>query len=118
MKQDKALQKLLSGSKPEELSFGFKQKAMNHIFVVAEKKSRRKYALSMVLVSLVSLAIIAGAVYVLNLYYTLSFSLTFPRLNYSDETKSIILFSFYISSIVLFLLGLDSYLRRLKKKME
>ena len=118
MNRDKALHKVLKTSGQNELPFGFEQRVMKAVFIKAEKEAKCRSALSLILVSLVSLAIISGAVYVLNLYYSLSFSLNVPRITYTSETKSILAFSFYIASIVLFLLGLDSYLRRLKKKVE
>ena len=118
MKQDKALKKIVSKSKPEGLSYGFENKIMKAIFIEAEKQAKRRFALNMALVSSVSLAIIAGTIYILYTYYSVSFSFNIPHFSFSSETKSIFLFSFYIATIVLLLLGMDLYFRRLKKKAE
>lgn len=91
---------------------------MNAIYLEAEKQSKRRFALGMFLVSMVSIAIISGTVYVLYTYYSVSFSFNMPQIKFSNESKSIFLFSFYIAIIVMFLLGLDGYLRRLKKRTE
>ena len=118
MKQDKALKKIVSKSKPEGLSYGFENKIMKAIYLEAEKQSKRRFALSMALVSFVSLAIIAGAIYILITYYSVSFSFTMPQFSLSSEAKSTFWFSLYIALIVMFLLGLDTIFRQLKKKSE
>lgn len=118
MEQDKAIQKVLNNSKLIGLPYGFENKVMKAIFQKAEKQVKRKFALNIVLVSLVSIAIISGTFYILHNYYSVSLNLTIPQLNYSNETKYIFAFSFYIAFIVLFLLWLDTFLRRLKKKIE
>lgn len=115
MKQDKALKKTLSKFKTGGLSYGFDQRVMNAIFVEADKKKKRSSILSLGLVSLVSLVIIGGAIYLINAYTSFSFSLTFPRMQFSEETRNILLFSFYIAALVLVLLGFDTFFRRLKQ---
>lgn len=118
MKQDKAIKKLISATKSEGLSYGFENKVMKAIYREAEKQTKRRFALNMALVSLVSLALVAAAVYVLHHFYSLSFSLKMPQLSMAGDNKTLVLFSLYIAALVLFLLGLDLYFRRLRKKLE
>lgn len=118
MKTDKALHKALQRHKNTGLSFGFDQRVMKAVFIAAEKRKKRSTVLSFALVSLVSLLIIGGATYLIKTYTSFCFSLTFPRIHFSEESRDILFFSFYIGSIVLVLLGFDSFFRKLKNDRE
>lgn len=118
MKQDKALKKTLANIESKGLSYGFDQKVMKLVLVEAEKKRKRTNVLSLGLVSMVSLLIVVGASYLINTYTSFSSSISFPQIQFSESTRSIIFFSLYIAAIVLILLGFDGYLRRLKQKQH
>lgn len=118
MKQDKALKKTLTKVDPGGLSYGFDQRVMHAVYVAAEKKNKRSSILSLGLVSLVSLLIIGGAVYLINTYTSFSLSFTFPQIQFTKESRNILFFSSYIAAIVLVLLGFDTFFRRLKHNKE
>lgn len=120
MKTDKALQKSLLRNKPE-LPYGFEDRVMRQIMLEVERKSRLSYYRAMGLVSFVSLALIAGALYVLYTYFNFNFLdlfagvkvsiLEHPSMLVTNETSPILAFSIYIALLMLFLLGMDHFFR-------
>lgn len=120
MKTDKALQKALLRNKPE-LPYGFEDRVMRQIMLGVERKSRLSYYRALGLVSFVSLALIAGVLYVLYTYVGFNFLdlfagvnvpvLEHPSMLVTNETRPILAFSIYIALLMLFLLGMDHFFR-------
>lgn len=120
MKTDKALISALK-HKIDELPYGFDDRVMQHIMLEAERQGRMSYYRSLGLVSFVSLALIAGVLYVLNAYFGFNFLDLFARIELpslesasimTDQTRPILAFSIYIAILMLFLLGMDQLFRR------
>ena len=88
--KDRLLKEVLRKSSSESLPFNFTNKMMAQINVEAQKKQKRATAL--------------------NVCFLLLRNITF-----SPESGSILGFYFYIGLLVLGLLGLDYYLRKLKQ---
>ena len=116
MEQDKALKKILDTREKGYLPYGFEIDLMKKITLEAKQRKRRFYVLSLSTVSLVSVAMIAGTIFLLKNY--LSVKMTMPVLHpqFSQEAGSMFGFFFYIAFLALILLGLDTYIRSLKQK--
>lgn len=115
MDKDKALIKTLN-RRSDELPGGFEERLMSRILREAEKKSRRDYLLSLLLVGAVSLAMIAGAVFVLVYYFSFNIRDLFSGIRVRFEYNSLYTYCFYIAFLVLVLLGLDHKFRKIMKK--
>ncbi len=115
MNKDKALIKTLNRHS-DELPVGFEERLMSRIVLEAEKKSRRDYVLSLLLVGAVSLAMIAGAVFVFVYYFSFDIRDLFSGIRIRFEYSSLYTYCFYIAFLVLVLLGLDYKFRKIMKK--
>lgn len=116
MKKDKAISKALTNKTLSELPYGFENRVMKAIYLEAEKQNKRRFALSVVLISLVSAMFVGGTIYVLHLFYAIKFPFSLPQLTLGPESKTSLLYSIYIAVIALFLLVLDMYFRKLVQK--
>jgi len=126
MKTDKALQNALR-RKANELSYGFENRVMRQIMLEVERKSRLSYYRALGLVSFVSLALIAGVLFVLNAYFDFNFLELFANIRMpsiesasvlTDQTRPILAFSIYIAVLMLFLLGIDYFFRQRFRKSK
>ena len=124
MKTDKALQKVLN-RKSSELPYGFEDRVMRQIMLEMERKSRLSYYSALGLVSFVSLALIAGVLFVLNAFFNFNFldlfaSIRMPSIESASvltyQTRPILAFSIYIAVLMLFLLGIDYFFRQRFRK--
>lgn len=124
MKTDKALQNALR-RKANELPYGFENRVMRQIMLEVERKSRLSYYSALGLVSFVSLALIAGVLFVLNAYFNFNFldlfaSIRIPSIESASvltyQTRPILAFSIYIAVLMLFLLGIDYFFRQRFRK--
>jgi hypothetical protein len=120
MKTDNALIKALKRT-TDELPYGFEDRVMRQIMLEVERKSRLSYYRALGLVSFVSLALIAGLLYVLNAYFGFNFLDLFADIRMpsvetstviSPQTLPIVTFSVYIGLLMLFLLGMDHLFRQ------
>jgi hypothetical protein len=116
MNKDKLLKKTLRAKRTADLHYGFENQAMSRIFIEAKKHKKRTAVLSLCLLSSVSLAMIAGLLIVLKIYFLVDFSIKLPNFHIFQGSGQILGFYIYIALIVLALLALDTYFRRLKKK--
>ncbi len=110
MEKDKAIIKALKSTQTPQISVDFQIQTMNKVFKLAEQKRKRAYILNFCLISTVSLGLIVTAVFLLKDY--LSFSFKLPAIQFTSSSISLFVFSFYIASLILILVGLDSYFRR------
>ena len=110
MEKDKAIIKALKSTQTPQISVDFQTQTMNKVFKLAEQKRKRAYILNFCLISAVSLGLIVTAVFLLKDY--LSFSLKLSAIQFTSSSISLFVFSFYIASLILILVGLDSYFRR------
>lgn len=126
MKTDNALVKALK-RKSDELPYGFEDRVMRQIFLEVERKSRLSYYRALCLVSFISLALIAGVLYVLNTYLNFNFLELFAGIRMpsmdsasvlTDHTRPIFAFSIYIGCLMLFLLGMDYFFRHRFRKSK
>ena len=124
MKTDKALKKALN-AKSSELPYGFEDRVMRQIMLEVERKSRLSYYRALGLVSFVSLALIAGVLFVLYTYFGFNFLNLFAGIQMpsmettsviTDQTRPIFAFSIYIGILMLFLLGIDYFFRQRFRK--
>lgn len=114
MNNDKAIIKALQSTESPRLSADFNSRMMAEVYRAVERKKKRAYVLGLCLISGVSLALIAMAVYVFYTYFSFDLSIQlpkFPKMNFTPESKSIYGFSIYIALLSLTLIGLDHYLR-------
>jgi hypothetical protein len=116
MNRDKALIKTLV-RKADSLPDGFEEQVMNRILLETEKKSRRNYSLSLMLVCLVSLAMLGGAFFVLDHFFSFNILDLFSNIRIHFEYDPLYTYCFYIAFLILVLLGLDHKFRKIMKKM-
>ncbi len=116
MNKDKALIKTLI-RKANDLPDGFEEQVMNRIFLEIEKKSRRNYYLSLMLVCGVSLAMIGGAFFVLDHFFSFNILDLFSGIHIRFQYNPLYTYCFYIAFLILVLLGLDHKFRQIMKKM-
>ncbi|MGV8093694.1 MAG: hypothetical protein AB2L24_17685 [Mangrovibacterium sp.] len=117
MSKDKALIKILI-RKQGNLPDGFEEQVMNRILLETEKKSRRNYYLSLILVCVVSLAMIGGAFFVLDHFFSFNILRLFSNMRIHFEYNPLYTYCFYIAFLVLVLLGLDHKFRQIMKKIK
>jgi len=118
MYQDKALKKVLENKEKFDLPYGFENLMMNQILLEAKKSKRRSAILLLCLISSVSLGMIVGTIVLFKYYLGVNISMPEIQNQFSPEAGKMFGFFFYIAFLVLMLLGLDTYLRRLKHKSE
>jgi len=116
MSKDKALIKTLIRN-PDNLPDRFEEQVMNLIFLEAEKKRRRNYSLSLMLVGVVSLAMIGTAFFVLEHFFSFNMLDLFSGIHIRFQYNPVYTSCFYIAFLALVLLGLDYKFRRIMKKM-
>jgi len=118
MNQDTALKKVLQSREKGDLPYDFESRLMRTIQAEAVKKKMRSAVLNLCLVSMVSLTMIAGTILGLKYYLLVHFSLPENPFKFLSDSASLFGFFFYIAFLVLILLGLDMYFRKLKQKSE
>jgi hypothetical protein len=116
MNQDKALIKALKLQERQPLPIDFNSKLMLEIYKDSAKQKRRKTILTYSFISLVSLALIGMAVYLLKNYITFSSLYKMPQFLSTSESKSLFGFSVYIAFLVLILVFMDGYFRKLRER--
>ncbi|MDD4191849.1 MAG: hypothetical protein PHI28_10990 [Mangrovibacterium sp.] len=115
MSKDRAFRKILTG-KPDDLPEVFEERVMNRILLEIERKSRRSYYLSLVLVFGVSLVMIAGTFFVFHHFFSFDILDLFSDIRIRFEYNPFYTYCFYIAFLVLVLLGLDRKFRQIMKK--
>jgi uncharacterized Tic20 family protein len=115
MKEDNAIKKVLN-RRAGDLPFGFENRVMDKIMLEVEKKSRRNYYLSISLVSFISVILIAGTFYLLNVYFSFNILDIFSKISFNIQDRPMFVFCFYIAALILILLGLDFKFRDMIRK--
>ena len=116
MKQDKALIKVLKLQEKPKLSADFNAQLMDKIYIASAKQKKRNLIISYTFISFVSLGLIGMAVYLLKNYLTFSSMFQLPQLISTSESKSFFGFSIYIACLVLILVFMDGYFRKLRER--
>lgn len=116
MKRDKALNKALNNRIKDSLSYGFEFQMMRRILLEAERKKKRSFVWGLIVISFVSIGMIAATFYILTYYFSFSVYLTLPVLSVSSQTQSWFVACGYIAVLMLALLALDGYFRNLWQK--
>lgn len=117
MNKDSALRKVMV-RKTGDLPFGFEKRVMDKIMLEAEKKSKRDYYLSLGLVSAVSLIILVGTFYLLNLFFSFNILELFSQIHLMPENSPLLVFSCYIGGLILILLGIDLKFHQIFNKSD
>ena len=110
MEKDKLIKQALKSTQRPTLPGDFQYKTMQKVFLLAEKKRKRAYLLSLAGISFVSLLLVAACIYILKVDFAFSFSL--PEIQFTSSSFSILIFSFYIAGLVFLLIRLDAFMRR------
>lgn len=113
--KDRLLKEVLRKSSSESLPFNFTNRMMAQINVEAQKKQKRATALNVCFLLLASASLIGLSTYLLMTYFSFNIIKSLRNISFSPESGSILGFYFYIGLLVLGLLGLDYYLRKLKQ---
>ena len=116
MKQDKAIRKALASKHTPALSNGFNTRMMQQLYVVVEKKRKRIYVFSLFMITVVSLGLVSMGIYLLKDYIPSDITLHLPNSNNLMDTLSRYGFSLYIASLILILIGLDTWFRQYRQK--
>lgn len=116
MKQDKAIRKALTTHHIPTLSNGFNTRMMHQIYEVAEKKRKRMYVFSLSIISIVSLGLVSMGIYLLKDYIPSDITLHLPNPGNLMDILSRYGFSLYIASLILVLIGLDTWFRQYRQK--
>ena len=112
--KDSLLKEVLRKSSSESLPFNFTNRMMEQINAEAQKKQRRAAGLNLCFLLLASASLIGLATYLLMSNFSFNIIESLRNISFSSESGSIFGFYFYIGLLVLGLLGLDYYLRKLK----
>jgi len=115
MNKDVALRKALS-RRTDDLPEGFEQRVMDRVLLEAEKKSRREEVISLLVVSSVSLALLAGGFFVLKYFFSFNMLDLFSDVQFRMEYSPLLIHCVFIASIILILLGLDYKFRQIYRK--
>ncbi len=116
MSQGKALKSALNNRRPTNLPYGFEQLMMRRILLEAERKKKRSFVWGLIVISFVSIGMIAATIYILIYYFSFSMYLTLPDISFSSQTQSWFVACGYIAVLMLALLALDGYFRNLWQK--
>ena len=116
MSQDKALKSALNNRRPTNLPYGFEQLMMRRILLEAERKKKRSFVWGLIVISFVSIGMIAATIYILTYYFSFSMYLALPDISFSSQTQSWFVACGYIAVLMLALLALDGYFRNLWQK--
>ncbi len=116
MSQGKALKSALNNRRPTNLPYGFEQLMMRRILLEAERKKKRSFVWGLIVISFVSIGMIAATIYILTYYFSFSMYLTLPDISFSSQTQSWFVACGYIAVLMLALLALDGYFRNLWQK--
>jgi len=118
MGQNNAIKKALKARRSVELPYGFENQIMRRVYVEAEKKRKRSFFIGISLISFVSVLMIAATIYLLKIYFAFKLQIRMPAVSVTSESLNVFGFSCYIALLVLALLGLDSYFRKLRQKRQ
>lgn len=114
--KDIAIRKALKLSESIDISDEFNINVMNKVLQISANKKRREIFLTYFLLILASGGLVSLAVYFLKDIFSIrSFSHYFEIL-LLPESISIVLFSFYISILIVLLMVFDAYFRNLRQK--
>lgn len=116
--KDKALKRVVENLPTGELPFNFTDRLMYKIYAEAEKKQKRMARLSYLALILASAGLIGTMIYLLTSYFSFSLFGSLSQIHISEQSVPLFGFYIYIGCIVLALLGLDYWLRRLKQRQE
>ena len=116
MSQGKALKSALNNRRPTNLPYGFEQLMMRRILLEAERKKKRSFVWGLIVISFVSIGMIAATIYILTCYLSFSMYLALPDISFSSQTQSWFVACGYIAVLMLALLALDGYFRNLWQK--
>jgi membrane protease YdiL (CAAX protease family) len=116
MSLSKALKSALNNRRSTNLPYGFEQQMMRRILLEAEQKKKRSFAWGLIVISFVSIGMIAATIYILTFYFSFSLHLTLPNLSISSQTQSWFVSCGYIAILMLALLALDRYFRHVWQK--
>ncbi len=116
MSQGKALKSALNNRRPTNLPYGFEQLMMRRILLEAERKKKRSFVWGLIVISFVSIGMIAATIYILTYYFSFSMYLALPDISFSSQTQSWFVACGYIAVLMLALLALDGYFRNLWQK--
>ena len=116
MNKDKAIKQALQRRDDKELPYSLKNSILVNICNEAEKRAKRNYIYSIIIVSCVSAILIKGTIYLLIAYFGFSFS--FPEISLSQDAKRIFMSCSFIASIILLLLIFDTVLRNRYNKYK
>ncbi|MBB3187641.1 hypothetical protein [Microbacter margulisiae] len=116
MSSNKAFKNALHNRQTTNLPYGFEQRMMRRITMEAEKRKKRAFVMGLGAISFISAAMIAATVYVLKYYLSFSMHVSMPDLVVSSEAKSLFVACSYIALLILLLLGMDAYFRKLRQK--
>ena len=116
MKQDKALIKSLMMQERPKLPVDFNVQLMTKVYKASAKRKKRNLIFSYAFISFVSLGLIGMAVYLLKNYLSFSSMFQMPQFISTSESKSFLAFSIYIAFLVLILVFMDGYFRKLRER--
>jgi len=118
MNQDNALKKILESREKGDLPYDFESRLMKKIMLEVKKKKRRSTVFNLCLVSFVSLAMMVSTYLILKYYLWIDLSLPRNPFKFSSGFAPLFGFFFYIGFLVLILLGLDTFFRKIKQKAD
>jgi hypothetical protein len=118
MEQNKAIKNALKARRSVELPYGFENQIMRRVYVEAEKKRKRSFVTGIGLISFVSVLMITATIYLLKIYFAFKLQVHLPEVTVTSESLNVFGFSCYIAALVLALLGLDTYFRKLRQKRQ
>ncbi len=117
MKPDSALRKVLNQHEAQ-LPHGFHNRMMEKIHQEAELKNRREYLAGIVFASVVTMVLMGGAAYLLSTYSNFNIRFLIPNLSHYFLASTTVVYSAYLSLIVMVLLALDLFLRQYLTRTE
>ncbi|MDP4272173.1 MAG: hypothetical protein Q8909_18935 [Bacteroidota bacterium] len=118
MKRDKAIIKALDKFEAPPLSADFNTQLMKKISEAAAQKEKRAFIVNICIISVVSLGLVAMAIYLLRDYITSDIAFRMPVFHIVSGPASHYLFFAYIAFLALLLLGLDYFFRHLREKKK
>lgn len=118
MNQNKMLKRALDAREKGDLPYGFESRMMMRITTEAIRKRKRANVLTLSLVSAVSLSLIAGTILLLRYYFKIDVPVPERLVALSPASCRLFGFYSYIAFLALLLLGLDTWLRKMKHTSE
>ncbi len=113
---DIAIREALKSSENVEISENFNINLMNKVLEVSVKKKRKEIFLTYSLLILASLGLVSLAVFFLKDIFSVRFLFHYFESLLLPESASIVLFSLYISILIVLLMVLDAFFRNVRQK--